>query len=216
MAISYGSFTDSRDGYNYKTLVIGGKTWFAENFRYNPPGITPEKGVRTLATPVNPVMVWEFEVYELGARKYSWQAAKDYCPAGWHLPTEQEWAAAAEAIGGRIFVYNHKERDLGISYLWNMSVAFLQRFGVNITGRFTYGKDGNVFTLWPGMMGNGKRYSGTGPSFYSDDVAYVYGAWYRTDILLAGAFIRYKVFPYHERSTRITPWPHNVRYVKDY
>ncbi|GBU23184.1 hypothetical protein R80B4_03100 [Fibrobacteres bacterium R8-0-B4] len=33
-------------------------------------------------------------------RLYSWAAAKTACPAGWHLPTRDEWGALAIAAGG--------------------------------------------------------------------------------------------------------------------
>ena len=32
-------------------------------------------------------------------RLYTWEAAKDACPAGWHTPSEEEWAALELYLG---------------------------------------------------------------------------------------------------------------------
>jgi uncharacterized protein (TIGR02145 family) len=33
-------------------------------------------------------------------RLYNWNAAKTACPAGWHLPSREEWGNLAKAAGG--------------------------------------------------------------------------------------------------------------------
>ena len=65
--ISYGEYTDSRDGKTYKTTVIGYQKWLAQNLEY------------------------ETET-SLGYKRdslglyYSWEEAQTVCPAGYHLP----------------------------------------------------------------------------------------------------------------------------------
>jgi len=70
--------TDQRDGNTYKTISVAGKIWMAENLRYvdggngayfdNDPNNIPSYGVL-----------------------YGWHAASVACPAGWLLPTGNEF-----------------------------------------------------------------------------------------------------------------------------
>jgi len=79
-------FTDSRNGQKYRAVVIGGKKWMAENLNY-PAGNS-----------------WCYnndnsKCAEYG-RLYDWNTAKAVCPAGWHLPSNDEWDALEVAAGG--------------------------------------------------------------------------------------------------------------------
>jgi len=71
---------------NFKTTTINGKVWMAENLNLVMPGS------------------WEYNYdHELGrkyGRLYTWDAAKNACPSGWHLPTEQEWDQMVDYVGG--------------------------------------------------------------------------------------------------------------------
>ena len=75
------TFTDERDGHVYRAIQIGGKTWLAENFRYQNTD-NRIKGVYIVMTKENT---------EKYGYLYTWGAAQAACPAGWHLPTDEEW-----------------------------------------------------------------------------------------------------------------------------
>jgi uncharacterized protein (TIGR02145 family) len=72
------SFTDERDGKNYKTVKIGSQTWMAENLNY-----ATSSG--SWCYDDNIANCAKF------GRLYTWEAAKTACPIGWHLPSDDEW-----------------------------------------------------------------------------------------------------------------------------
>ncbi len=83
----YGEFVDPRDGQRYKTVIIDGREWFAENLNYE----APER---------NFCYDDKAENGELYGRLYDERIVKDVIPEGWHLPTAEEWDALIEAAGG--------------------------------------------------------------------------------------------------------------------
>ena len=102
--------TTTIGGRVYKTVTIGGKTWLAENLDYKFSGC----GIGGSGTPSTP-NAWYYNNDEAtygidGVRKcgllYNWYAVKflndhrsDLIP-GWHVPTNDEWSALANAVGG--------------------------------------------------------------------------------------------------------------------
>ena len=81
-----GMFMDLRDGKTYKTVKIGSQTWMAENLDYETEG--------SFCYENKPANCKKY------GRLYTWNAALKACPAGWHLPSMDEFKALIETVGG--------------------------------------------------------------------------------------------------------------------
>ena len=118
----YGTLTDERDGQTYKTIKIGSQTWMAENLNYAYLEPTEDLDSSSFCFDNDPA-----KCDTLG-RLYLWSAAMDsagkliepangcgygvycsasgtseairgICPAGWHVPSMDEWNVLANSMG---------------------------------------------------------------------------------------------------------------------
>jgi uncharacterized protein (TIGR02145 family) len=82
-----GTIADSRDGQTYGTIQIGSAWWMSENLNYNSPSGSycfEDNSTRC-------------DTY---GKLYTWDAAMQACPTGWHLPTVTEFETMVNVIGG--------------------------------------------------------------------------------------------------------------------
>jgi uncharacterized protein (TIGR02145 family) len=97
---SFGTFTDTRDGQTYKTVKMpDGKIWMAQNINYQ-----TESGSWCYKNKAD-----NCDKY---GRLYNWKTAKTVCPAGYHLPSYQEWNSLTQTVGGK------RERDKEDNISW--------------------------------------------------------------------------------------------------
>ena len=102
----YESFTDARDGNTYKTIKIGEQVWLVENLAYLPT-VSPntDRGGEEIH-----YYVYGYEGTDIEEAKatnnygkhgvlYNYKAAKEACPDGWHLPTDEEWKILEMQLG---------------------------------------------------------------------------------------------------------------------
>ncbi|MDX9694300.1 MAG: FISUMP domain-containing protein [Bacteroidales bacterium] len=80
-----GTFTDLRDGKTYKYVTIGKQVWMAENLAYKPTSGD----------------YWAYDQSNVAkyGYLYTWETAKNVCPAGWHLPSDAEWSQLTNFVG---------------------------------------------------------------------------------------------------------------------
>ena len=104
--IVYDSIKDSRDNHIYRTLKIGDQTWMAENLAYlpyaSPQGCGPGGSKCYFVygyTGTNLNEARDNENYKKYGALYNFEAAKEACPTGWRLPTDEEWMVLEMYLG---------------------------------------------------------------------------------------------------------------------
>ena len=104
------TLTDNRDGKKYKTVIIGERTWMAENLNYEAKG--------SVCYDNNPENCNKY------GRLYDWNTAKEACPSGWHLPSKEEWT-----IDGYVGGYETAGTKLKVTSGWNRGGDGTDEFG---------------------------------------------------------------------------------------
>jgi uncharacterized protein (TIGR02145 family) len=95
------TFVDIRDISTYKTVKIAGKTWMAENLKYEPTtGSTCYGGSADSCEKYGRLYNWNTAMANAASSDKSPSGVQGVCPAGWHLPSHAEWIELAVAAGG--------------------------------------------------------------------------------------------------------------------
>jgi uncharacterized protein (TIGR02145 family) len=106
---TFGSVSDI-DGNTYKTVVIGGATWMAQNlkttkFKNGDPLLKLAAGSEWLTAGSSGYFAYNdhegmISVYGYLYNGYAKSDARGVCPSGWHVAKPGDWTALAAALGG--------------------------------------------------------------------------------------------------------------------
>ena len=140
ISVTKGIMTDSRDGQTYKTVKIDGQTWLAENLNYKNQ---------------NSSCYNDFAEYcAKYGRLYTWAAAKEACPVGWHLPSKSEFETLISVVGGEYLMNIMLMSASGWSGIDAYSFSALPAGSLNSRGE--YGGEGYDAYFWSSTDGGSK------------------------------------------------------------
>lgn len=119
------TMTDVRDNQTYATVPIGDQCWMAENLNIGTmvPATTEMTNNSTIEKYCYGNNTADCDVY---GGLYQWDEMMQYfntpgvqglCPDDWHLPTDSEWTALTDFLGGTS-VAGGKLKETGVSH-WN-------------------------------------------------------------------------------------------------
>lgn len=138
---------DERDGQVYRTVTIGSQTWMAENLNYE--------------TDSSYCYNDSASYCDKYGRIYSWVAAQDACPSGYHLPSGDEWQQLIDAVGGKY-----------AEYTAGKMLRSKNGWGATMDGRDGNGTDDFSFTALPaGSVQFSQKYNSETKK-YSNEVTY--------------------------------------------
>lgn len=109
-----GTFTDTRDNHEYKTVTINGTTWMAENLAYLPYFVNETQDEKKCSVYGAPIVapsgvsgfimptIEDAKAHENFAKygvMYSAYMLEDLAPEGWHVATDEEWMELEKLSG---------------------------------------------------------------------------------------------------------------------
>jgi uncharacterized protein (TIGR02145 family) len=166
--IAPDSFTDTRDGQEYKTVEIGGQTWMAKNLNFNDGSSMCYDNEPTNCATYGRLYDWAMAMY-LPASCNSNSCAsqistkhKGVCPTGWHLPTQAEWNELSNSVGGSDVGGRHLKATSG----WNNNGNGLDIYGFAALPGGNGSSDGSFFNVgYTGLWWSSTEYA-RGEAYY--------------------------------------------------
>ena len=127
---------DLRDGQTYRTVKIGNQVWMAENLDFE--------------TEKSYCYNDSSKYCDKYGRLYTWAAAVDACPTGWHLPASAEFDTLFKAVGAQSVAGNRLKAATG----WNTNLNLGDEYGFSALpagNRYfdgTYNSEGTNADFW--------------------------------------------------------------------
>lgn len=214
-SITYGNMTD-QDRNSYKTVVIGNKTWMAENLRttkYRNGDLIPNiSGKETWNVTSGAYCFYDDDnansnIYGLLYNWYAINDSRNLAPAGWHVATDADWRSLVSLIGN-----NNAYADKLCTQLKERGTT---HWSVNIPVQYT-GTDDFGFTALPG--GFREASSGPPPSTGTYKIIGLGGEWWSSnDTIMVGDTLawEYGMEIMIQREFLSRPCGLSVRCVKD-
>jgi len=123
-----GVYKDSRDGNTYKVVKLGSQIWMSDNLKYKTPNSVYYNN-DSLTNAQN-------------GRLYNFNEAYNVCPAGWHLPSDDEWKELEKLAGISDKVLNKHGAKSSYRFFKNESI-FSSHNGVALKKSGRYTSNGN-------------------------------------------------------------------------
>ena len=93
-----GTFTDARDGQVYKYTTIGNQVWMAENLKFDAPYSLCYGKIEGFCDTFGRFYSLHEKGEDLGL--FDQELLDTICPAGWRVPTMDEWQILYDNMGG--------------------------------------------------------------------------------------------------------------------
>jgi uncharacterized protein (TIGR02145 family) len=139
-------FTDPRDNQKYKTVIIGDQVWMAENLNFESNQSWCYDNTST-----------NCEKY---GRLYTYEAANNVCPDGWHLPADEEWKELEIKLGMQNVVNETGWRGTSPGQGRLMKIGSSSGFNAELVGFRNYGGYENLNDnayFWTSTFTEGKK-----------------------------------------------------------
>lgn len=111
-----GTFTDARDGRVYKYTTIGNQVWMAENLKFDAPYSVCYDKIEGYCETFGRF----YSLHENGEwlDLFDQELLVTVCPAGWHIPSVDEWNVLVYNVGGseKAFSRLYSSFDFGERY----------------------------------------------------------------------------------------------------
>jgi len=137
--IVYDSPLIDAEGNSYRTVIIDGKTWMADNFN----GTRGSAGQALQGGFAYGNNMTHAAAY---GRLYSWTAANEAAPAGWRLPSFAEWEALIARFGGTA-AGGGPLKEAGTSRWFSPNTGATNSSGFSALGGGFRGSDGIFYNL---------------------------------------------------------------------